>query len=258
MNQLRRAAGKLIAGRPFVCIGHSHSENVAAAAVAAGFPLETINFWQVKNALTDTGTTVALAPEILSRLTAPVFSLIGGAVHHDIGLLVHPRPYDFVWPGRPELPLDQGAEIVPYDMIHAALRAGAQPYLRIMAAVRAAIQGPMFHMESPPIYAEESVPVGDLGWIAFFGNDRQIAPAWLRYKLWRVHSEIIRTYCDEMGIVFVAHPPAAIDSRGFLSTEFHGTPAHANRNYGALVLRQMQDLSAAPFTRTIRRLVSGQ
>jgi len=37
---------------------------------------------------------LALKPAIRSRLVAPVFSLIGGAVHQDIGLVVHPRPFD--------------------------------------------------------------------------------------------------------------------------------------------------------------------
>jgi hypothetical protein len=186
---------------------------------------------------------VELASELRSRLVAPVFSFVGGAVHQDVGLVVHPRPYDFSLPERPDLPFSEGAEIVPYEAVLAVMQDRTQLYLQIMGAIRASIQGPMFHMQSPPIYVEETVPENDSGWVDFFGEDRQIAPAWLRYKLWRVHSEIVRSYCDETGIVFVPHPPEAVDARGFLTDAFHGTTAHANQAYGALVLRQMQELA---------------
>jgi hypothetical protein len=244
MGRLRRVVQRLAARPPLVCIGHSHTENVVAAAETAGVALECFNFWRHQDGLIRSDDKVELAAEIRSRLVAPVFSLVGGAVHHDIGLLVHPRPYDFSWPERPDLPFSEGAEIVPYEAVLAVMRARTQQYLQIMGAIRAATPGPVFHMQSPPIYAEEAVPANDPGWVAFFGQDRLIAPAWLRYKLWRVHSEIVRSYCDEIGIVFVPNPPESIDARGFMEARFHGTPAHANQAYGALILRQMQSLAS--------------
>lgn len=243
MSGLRRVVQRLAPRPPLICIGHSHTENVVAAAETAGVALECFNFWRLKGGLIRNDEKVELSAEIRAGLVAPVFSLVGGAVHHDIGLLVHPRPYDFTWPEQPDLPFSEGAEVVPYDAVLAIMRARTLQYLQIMAAIRAATQGSVFHMQSPPIYAEEAVPANDPGWVAFFGQNRVIAPAWHRYKLWQVHSEIVRSYCAEIGIVFVPNPPQSIDSRGFMEARFHGTPAHANQAYGALVLRQMQGLS---------------
>jgi hypothetical protein len=259
MSGLRRVVQRLAARSPLICIGHSHTENVVAAAEAAGIALECFNFWRHPHGVILGEGKVELAVEIRSRMVAPVFSLVGGAVHHDIGLLVHPRPFDFTWPEQPDLPFSEGAEIVPYDAVLAIMRARTLRYLQIMAAIRAATQGPVFHMQSPPIYAEEAVPANDPGWVAFFGHDRLIAPAWHRYKLWRVHSEIVRSYCAEIGIVFVPNPLESIDSRGFMEAKFHGTPAHANQAYGALVLRQMQSLASGDsVVRKIGRAVFGR
>jgi len=256
MGYLRRMVRGLTGRAPLVCIGHSHTENVAAAAAAAGIPLESINFWRFPAAMVRSGGAVDFAPEIRSRLSAPIFSLVGGAVHHDVGLFVHPRPYDFVLPESQDLPMTDNAELVPYAAVHAALRMRVEPYFEIMAAVRAATQGPMFHMESPPVYAGEAVP-NEPDWIAFYGADRQVAPAWLRYKLWRVHSMIVQDYCAEAGITYVPAPPEASDAQGFLLDKFYGTLAHANQDYGALVLRQMLELSGVePLAKRLRRAIS--
>jgi hypothetical protein len=232
------------AQRALVCIGHSHIEIVRAAAVSAAVPLEALNFWHFPSPVSvHADGSVELVQEIRARLVAPVFSLVGGAVHLDIGLFVHSRPYDFVWPERQDLPLNNGVELVPYDAIHAAMQARTRPYLEIMGAIRAATQGPMFHMESPPTYADEIVPPNCPESWTYFRENPSISPVWLRYKLWRMHSGIVQAYCTQADITFVPHPPEAVDAQGLLVAEFHGLIAHANQAYGALLLRQMQELS---------------
>jgi hypothetical protein len=229
--------------RPLVCIGHSHIEAVVAAAAKASIPLEGLNFWHLGSPIDRSSGVVELTAELRARLVAPVFSFVGGGVHQDFGLVVHPRPYDFIWPQEPDLPLSNGAEMVPFDALHTSMRTRTQPYLDIMQAIRRATEGPVFHMEAPPPYEQETVPADDPAWIVYFGKDSAISPAWLRYKLWKVHSSLVKAYCQGADIVFVPHPPEAIDARGFLATAYRGSPAHANAEYGALVLRQMLDLS---------------
>ena len=238
-----RVLNRLLPPKPAVCIGHSHTENLAAAAAASGTRLEILNFWHLPGALTSQAGQVELSAELRARLVAPVFSLIGGAVHQDVGLIQHARPFDFVLPERADLPLAEGAEIVPYGAVHGAVLARTQQYLDIMRAVRDGVDGPVFHMESPPTYADERVPTDDPGFQAYFGNDVAFSPAWLRYKLWRLHSAIVSAHCAAVGIVFVPHPAESVSESGFLLEAFHGTPAHANAAYGQLVLAQLRDLA---------------
>ena len=231
--------------RPLVCIGHSHTENVAHAASIGGVALDVLNFWHLPDPFVHEHGRMRLAPALRARLIAPVFSLIGGAVHQDVGLVKHPRPFDFVWPGNADLPLDAAAEIIPFDAVHAAILARTQHFRDIMAAVREATDGPVFHMESPPTYEREELPANDPGFYYLFGQDAAFSPAALRFKLWRVHSAIIADHCRAIGIGFFAHPPASVNERGFMREALHGTPAHANAAYGALVLAQMQQAAAA-------------
>jgi hypothetical protein len=241
-NRFQRLVRRLSARREIVCIGHSHVDSVAAAAAAAGIPLEAINFWHTLPFCADGS--VELTPEVCSRLIAPVFSFVGGAVHHEAGLFVHSRPYDFVLPEQQNLPLSERAELVPYDAVYASMQARTRPNLKTMGAIRVATRGRMFHMESPPIYSNEVAPTNIPGWMPDLKEYPPISPVWLRYKLWRVHSGIVRAYCREADIAFIPHPPEAADAQGLLAAEFYGATAHANREYGALVLRQIQELAS--------------
>ena len=240
MNQVRRALNRIFPPRPLVCIGHSHTENVAAAAAAAGVAMDVLNFWHLPSPFVVEDGLQRLAPAVRARLVAPVFSLVGGAVHQDVGLVAHPRPFDFVWPANPGLPLVQGSEIIPFDAIYMVMLARTQPYLDIIGAVRHAVEGAVFHIESPPTYDREALPENDPGFYHFFGKDAAFSPPWLRYKLWRVHSQIVAQHCAAIGVGFIAHPREAVTPDGFLRADLHGTPAHANAAYGALVLAQMR------------------
>jgi hypothetical protein len=227
--------------RSLVCIGHSHVDCVSAAAARAAIPLETFNVWTLAG--TTSGPAVIQAVhEIRLRLRAPVFSFVGGGLPLVFGMIVHPRrPYDFVLPEQPDLPMAEGTELVPYDALYASMQAGVRPFFAIMDEIRAVTEGPMFHMESPPP-CEEEIKANDPGWTAFHAEEDLIAPIWFRYKVWRLHSKVFKAHCREANIEFVPHPRAATDARGFLDPAFRGKPGHGNLEYGALVLQQMQAL----------------
>ena len=70
---------------------------------------------------------------------------------------------------------------------------------------------------------------------------QEISPRHLRYKIWRLHSDIVALVCAENGIDYLTHPPQAVDDEGFLRPEFSRDGIHANEAYGALQLRQMQE-----------------
>ena len=61
----------------------------------------------------------------------------------------------------------------------------------------------------------------------------------LRYKLWRLHSGILARHCRNLGIGFIPHPAAALDSEGFLAEPYYEDSMHVNADYGELLLDQM-------------------
>jgi hypothetical protein len=224
---------------PLVCIGHSHVRCVEEAATDQGVPLVAIDFWRFKGAVVGDGAARRFRDDIAQRLVGPVFSLIGGNAHHRVGLVVHPRRFDFVLPSCPDLPLDERAELVPFAGVKAAVLEVAREYLELMQILLATTSGPLFHLEPPPVYADEARIAPDVPWMYFQGR-RRVSPRHLRYKLWRLHCDMLREFCTENGIRYLAHPPDAVDEQGFLRPELYANAMHVNGRYGALVLAQMR------------------
>lgn len=237
---------RVAATRPMLCIGHSHVACVARAAVVGGIPLQALNFWEMPDAIVREDDVPRLSASLEQRLVqhaGPVFSMIGGAAHNVLGMLVHPRRFDFVLPAQTSLPLDPAAELLPALAVRRVLESLACEYLALMAAVRRLCVGELFHIESPPPYADAARMHDDVPWGMYPGRCREISPAPLRYKLWRLHSQIVRQWCEQAGAVFVPCPAETLDPGGFMREPYYGDGAHANAAYGELVLRQMRQLA---------------
>ncbi|WP_426688347.1 hypothetical protein [Rhodanobacter ginsengiterrae] len=233
-------------GGKILCLGHSHLSCVARAAEAGGTDLQVLNFWEMPGALVRRGDATVFSPALEQRLRAhdgAMFSLIGGAVHGVVGMLVHPRRFDFVLPWEPDLPLDSLAEVLPALAVRGMMEALMEEYLALMAQLRRLHDGPLFHLESPPPCADAKRMDADIPWDLYPGMCREISPAATRYKLWRMHSHIVQDWCAAAGVTFVACPVASMDADGFLLDRYYGDGAHASDRYGELVLAQMRELA---------------
>jgi hypothetical protein len=172
-----------------------------------------------------------------------IVSVICGNANYVMGLLQHPAPCDFIFTPKPQIPLDQNAELIPYHMMSEMLFRYAQPHLEMVGALRAAIDEPLFHIEAPP-------PIGDdrhiVRYLDQYFHERRIdgqgiASRWLRLKMWLLHAEIVRSYCTRIGVSYISPPPDTIDEEGFLLPELYALNAtHANEVYGRRVLQQIQ------------------
>ena len=98
-------------------------------------------------------------------------------------------------------------------------------------------------MESPPPCADAQQALAHIPWQLFPGMSKDISPRYLRYKVWRLHSEIVASFCADHDIRYAGHPPQAVDHEGFLLSEFSHDGIHTNGRYGALLLRQMRELA---------------
>jgi hypothetical protein len=227
------------------CIGHSHVASVTAAAAQQGIAMTAINFWFPGAAVRENDKW-KLSDETrqrISRHAGPIFSLIGGACYMHMGLLVHPRPWDFVLPAAEHLPLAPDTELIPHDAVKQILSGLMQEYLEIILQVQSAATGALFQIEPVPPCADARRMLPHMPWSLFPGMRHEIAPAPFRYKLWRLQSSLLAAQCKEHGIGFVPYPGITTDEHGFLAPAYLGDDgAHANPDYGALVLEQMRRL----------------
>lgn len=231
---------------PMLCIGHSHVACVARAAAAAETPLQSFNFWNLPDAISRDGGQPRFAAAIddaLARHAGAVFSFVGGGAHVVLGMLVHPKRFDFVLPNEPDLPIDPAAEILPATAVRRILESMMEEYLALMDEIRRLANGPMFHVEPPPPSADGQRMYADVPWVMFPDGCREISPAPLRYKLWRLHSQILQAWCINRGVAFVNAPSQASDATGFMRDDYYADGAHANNAYGELVLAQMRQLT---------------
>lgn len=185
----------------------------------------------------------ARGEEVLRRADGPVFSFVGGIKHVSLGLRRHPQPFDFVLPEAPELPLEEGAEVVPDGALRESLTRRSQGYLEIVTRVAELAPGPVYQFEPPPpppdSWLVERLAAKQRG-RAQPGSE--LPGRFVRYKLWRLNSSIVRDHADAHGVQFVSCPSGTVDEEGFLLPEYVRNATHAGPTYGARVLEQIDAL----------------
>jgi len=190
--------------------------------------------------------TPALADMIRDQIDrhAPlVASASGGNVHNGFALIRHPRPYDFLLSDEDGPPLDPEAEPVTEALVRAALEAGLERDRIRLREIRR-LGGNAIQLESPPPLADGSAIAAQAD--AYFRNrgiaELGVAPAALRYKIWRLHSRIVAGYCADLGLRFLPVPPETQDAEGFLGPPFAGDATHGNQAYGEALICALEAL----------------
>ena len=229
---------------PLLCVGHSHLAAVAAAAAAVDEPMVALNFWELPDAVIGSGSELKFTAEIEKAVTThggTVFSFIGGAIHNVIGMVAHPRPFDFVLPWTPELPLDPNAEYLPYLAVRRLVETLSAEYLAQMARLRQLCRAKLVQVSPPPPSANQRRLAHDIPWSMYPEMTDQVASAGLRRKLWLLQGRVLADWCVANNAEFLQSANAATDKEGYLLDDCYSDGAHANQVYGALVLRQLRD-----------------
>ena len=181
-----------------------------------------------------------LAQDVAERSRTLVVSVIGGNKHNILGLLNHPRPFDFILPDEPDLPFTPSAECVPVELVAASLAKRAANEFDLLRALRRATKVAMIQVESPPPNPSVEHIRRHPGVFRDRIDALGVAPATLRYKLWRVHSSVVRALCAEIGVEFLAAPRDAQDPQRMMVEEaWAADPTHGSAWYGSLVLKQI-------------------
>jgi hypothetical protein len=166
---------------------------------------------------------------------------IGGNHHCAMGLIDHPEAFDFDSRELPELPLDSNRFIVPYSEIRAQLEyALGKSVLPRMLKIREVADIEVFHIESPPPSPEKQI----LEYPASFADllkTHTVAPLYLRRKLWKLHSAIMREFCEQNEISFLPVPSETLAEDGSLRKDLANTdPTHGNTKYGSILLEHFR------------------
>lgn len=228
------------------CVGNSHLAAVAKGARIADVPVQAIALKNKRRKGREEEEDEAfwekLSEEIATHKPARIFTFMGGGTPAVLGLLRHSEPFDFILPDAPDLPLDEGSAVLPYDAVRATVAAHVRRHFRRLTRI-AALGVPLVQSETPP-------PVPDNDFLARsvanthpgISADR-ISPPAMRFKLWRLHNQLFEQFCKGRQIGYARNPTEVADADGFLKREYWGDFVHGNARYGAAVLRQLKELA---------------
>jgi hypothetical protein len=175
-----------------------------------------------------------------------------GNQHHQFFLFAPSPLFDFVMASRPDLPLEETAELVPEAMVRQVF----WPTVAILGAMLGELASKgcsrAFVLGTPPpkgdddrVRAYLSAEPGLVALAAERGfaiADVPLTPPLVRLKLWRVVQEMMAELAGANGASFVEVPPEAQDDTGFLRPEYWVPDAtHANHVYGQLLLNRLLD-----------------
>jgi hypothetical protein len=191
-----------------------------------------------------------LNPNLREQLTALPWDFVvlvcGGNEHNVLGIVRNKRPFDFVLSSAPDLPLQPGYELVPEALIREVLKHFMAESLQAMRTFRSATELPIMQLEPPPPLPNQRVLAYPRELLRARLLRNKIAPELVRYKLWRLESDIYMRVCHESGIAYLRAPPGMIDKNGMLAEPGWGSDAtHANPRYGVEVIKDVIDLYRA-------------
>ena len=189
-----------------------------------------------------------------------VFSSIAGNEHAVFGLLQQEVPYDFVLCSKPDLPVSDTANSIAYSVIKEILyrRFHLGRHLEMLSLLRKKCVC-LYHLEAPPPIFDVQHILAHLDTafqnkLAKLGKEDRcsrldesvVAPPYLRYKLWRLQSEIFKEACEQMEISFIPAPANTMDENGFLKQQYWSIDAtHGNVAYGEEVLQVLEKIAYA-------------
>lgn len=233
---------------PLVCVGHSHIGAISKGAALTNRSIVEVRLREIGKADKASKKEVSnligekLGAAINDHKAKHVFSFCGGGTPAVLGLVQHPQRFDFVLPGADELPFDPAARPLPFAAVRATMAARLRKHWRILRQILELTPARLIQIESPPpplsedfvarVAAKYDPDVKDLG----------ISAPYLRYKFWKLHSDLFEEFCMKAGILYFKNPPEIFDESGFLAEPYWGDYVHANANYGAVILGHLEEL----------------
>ena len=167
-------------------------------------------------------------------------SAVAGNAHHTLGLSGGPRPWDFVLDTAPDLPLAADCEVLPLETVRERLAGQMSEGLRLLGALREAVDTPFVQLQPPPPIPSDAHLVAHPGSFKESIEAEGVLPAAVRLKLWLLESTLMREFCEARDITWLAVPPAIVGADGMLAAKaWSDDPARGNVWYGKKVINQL-------------------
>ncbi|MCJ2043552.1 hypothetical protein MKK58_03235 [Methylobacterium sp. J-078] len=132
--------------------------------------------------------------------------------------------------------------MIPYLELKSKIKNVIRHILLGIPLIKQEINVPVIYLETPPPIGDNEYIRAHPSWAAGLMNEG-IADPLVRYKLWRIHSQLIQEACEKHGVRFISLPSSVLDERGFLHpSAYDGDVMHANAWYGHQLLSHLDSV----------------
>lgn len=184
----------------------------------------------------------AIFEVIAKRGEAPValFLSVGGSDQHTIAMLNHHRVMDVVVPWACDLPVQDGATLIPFRMMEQLLLIEVSWKLNLLRLIHERLGvASYFWQAPPPIGSEEHLQRHPGPQFQELAGSCGFSPLVFRLKVAAIHDELFKSLCVELGVHYLLAPAAALEPNGSLRVDFCTEDSiHAGLAYGALLLAE--------------------
>lgn len=177
--------------------------------------------------------------------TTWLVSAVQGNYYNIVGLTEPDPLFDFTLPWKTDLPVQKSARFLPYAAVAGFLQ-GHTTELQLLLKQLPNLGFPnIIHVNAPPPIESESFILEDLkatGAVDAGEKQTRVTPALIRLKLWEAQAKMVEDICRAHGVHCIQPPPETRDEKGFLKRDFWKDSVHANEDYSALILEQIETL----------------
>jgi GSCFA family len=186
-------------------------------------------------------------PNVVVCFAASNFAFYLGAVNY-------PHPFDFIVPGCPDLPVIDGATMVPFDGMVQTCRADSGHWGQVIELAKECGGAPVLAISAPPPPADLRPYVPKMAdHLRERLTELGLASDAFRLKMWLLQVEVERQIAAEHGAKFLMPPPDAFDGDGFLRQEYCADGLHASAEYGAMLQEQILEVVRTAPSKAVRR-----
>ncbi|WP_143074752.1 hypothetical protein [Methylobacterium sp. ap11] len=170
-----------------------------------------------------------------------IVSTMTGNENHIISLLKNEDPFDFILPDEEDLPLEENANIISYDIMYRMILNRVEQWWPFVRGLKKLTERRIMQVSPVP-------PIGDNDRILekldqYFkenSENPEISSKILRYKTWRLLSKILQDLCEKDDVEFVPVPQSMLEDGKFLSRDGWYTDAtHGSPEYSKSVLKEI-------------------
>lgn len=168
-------------------------------------------------------------------------SAVQSNYYNIVGMLDEGDPFDFVLPGREDLPLTTSGSIIPYGAIKDAISIQAVELMPFYKRLSRLGYSSIVHLGAPPPHPDSSKILDQLASDPKLANrPLSVSPASTRLKLWLVQDRVLAEICSAAGIAYLPAPALTADDKGYLKSHLCKDAVHGTSEYAAMALADLE------------------